>query len=86
MPQQRKLPPEVTKEAVKMLDLKANKKLLQQHLSEVTGNVVLLKDLHNVNKHNHTRNDFQELIEEMKRVEGMWRTIFSVIFLPFHAC
>ena len=31
-----------------MLDVKANKKMVQQYLTEKTGKVVLLKDVHNM--------------------------------------
>ena len=39
------------KEEVKlMLDMKANKKLIQQHISEETGKSITLKDIHNMAK------------------------------------
>ena len=35
-------------EAKTMLQLKVNKKLLQNHVSKTSGQVVILKDLHNI--------------------------------------
>ena len=48
LPQQLTLQEEDRNEAKVMLGLKANKKLLQNHLSKKSGNVVILKDLHNL--------------------------------------
>ena len=53
------------KEEVKlMLNMKANKKLIQQHISERTGKSVTLKDIHNMSKKRH--GGLPELIEEMQ--------------------
>ena len=48
LPSQRKLDKETKKKAKEMLDVKANKKMVQQYLTEKTGKVVLLKDVHNM--------------------------------------
>nr|XP_047138019.1 uncharacterized protein LOC124814399 [Hydra vulgaris] len=48
LPKQRKLPEDFEREAVKMIKLKANKKLIKQQLSQQTGKVVLFKDLSNI--------------------------------------
>ena len=48
LPQQRRLSVEEKKEAARLLDLKANKKLVQHQMSHKTGKVILLKDLSNV--------------------------------------
>lgn len=49
--------------------MKANKKLVQQHISKGTGKAVTLKDIHNLVE----RKDggLEELIQEMKRMPGM---------------
>ena len=72
MPKQRHLDPETKKDAVRLLELRANKKLVQNHLMSVTGKTVTLKDVHNVATHNirKHRNDFQELVKEMRKVQG----------------
>ena len=69
MPKQRRLDSETKDEAVKLLKLRANKKLLQNHLMSTTGKTVTLKDIaaRNVPKF---RNDFRELVEEMKSIKG----------------
>ena len=48
LPSQRKLDKETKKKAKEMLDVKANKKMVQQYLTEETGKVLLLKDVHNL--------------------------------------
>ena len=48
LPSQRKLDKETKKKAKERLDVKANKKMVQQYLTEKTGKVVLLKDVHNL--------------------------------------
>ena len=72
MPKQRRLDSETKDEAVKLLKLRANKKLLQNHLMSTTGKTVTLKDLHNIAARNvpKFRNDFRELVEEMKSIKG----------------
>ena len=71
MPKQRRLDSE-EKEAVKLLALKANKKLVQNHLMSLTSKTVTLKDIHNIagKAVPPFRNDFQELVKEMKKVNG----------------
>ncbi len=65
MPKQRRLDSETKDEAVKLLKLRANKKLLQNHLMSTTGKTVTLKDLHNIAARNvpKFRNDFRELLQ-----------------------
>lgn len=72
MPKQRRLDPETKEEAVKLLKVKANKKLVQNHLISVTGKAVTMKDVHNfaTKSVSNFRNDFQELVKEMKKVNG----------------
>ena len=75
MPKQRRLDPDTKQEAVKMMNLKANKKMLQNHLIHMTGKPIILKDLHNIHgqsKPNQTC-DFQELANEMKQVKGKFK-------------
>ena len=60
------------KEEVKlMLKMKANKKLIQQHISQGTGKLVTLKDIHNMATKKH--GGLTELIDEMKNVPGIDR-------------
>ena len=73
MPKQRRLQPEMMKDASRILQLKANKKMVQNHFSSITGKVITMKDVHNVaaKAKPKMKNDFQELIQEMKKVNGM---------------
>ena len=69
MPKQRRLDSEAKQEAVKLLTLRANKKLVQNHLMSKT---VTLKDVHNIagKAVPTSRNNFQELVKEMRKVKG----------------
>jgi len=72
LPHQRRLDDSSKEIAKKMLSMKANKKLVQNHLMKDTGKVVLLKDLHNIAatlKHPQ-RNNLTELISQMKNSPG----------------
>ena len=72
MPKQRRLDSEEKEEAVKLLTLRANKKLVQNHLMSLTSKTVTLKDIHNIagKAVPAFKNDFQELVKEMKKVKG----------------
>ena len=65
MPIQQHLDPETQKEVAEIMP---NKKL---HLVCLTGNLVILKDLHNLSVKTMKGCDFRELITEMKKVKGM---------------
>lgn len=57
-----------------MLNLKVNKKLLQQHVSESTGKVVTLRDISNVQSvkpsSKEERNSLEAVITKLKTIEG----------------
>ena len=56
-----------------MLNVKANKKLVQQHIFKSTGKVVSLKDLQNIadrDKDKMNPVNVNTLVEEMKKVDG----------------
>ena len=50
-----------------MLSVKANKKLIQQHMMKSTGKVITLKDIQNVNQalKNQEDNNLTTLLSEM---------------------
>ena len=51
-----------------------NKKLLQKHISECTGKVVVLKDISNLQTGLHSRtdrNDLSALVARLKAIEGV---------------
>ena len=58
------------------MQLKPNKKLLQNHLVCLTGKSVILKDLHDLSAKTTKGCDFRELITEMKKVKGTYVTGF----------
>ena len=58
-----------------MLDLRVNKKLLQSHLTQKTGQVVLLKDLHNIassSKHGDNVSEIESVVTELNKVSGKY--------------
>ena len=71
LPQQRRLDSVQREEVSTMLKLKANKKLVQQHIASKCGRVVILKDIHNVNNHqNDKSNDLEAAIQELQKAPG----------------
>lgn len=72
LPHQRRLDSTSRDVAKSMISMKANKKLLQNHLMKDTGKVVLLKDLHNIAAKLKCpqRNNLTELISQMKKSPG----------------
>ena len=73
MPKQRKLSGEVKENALSLLQMKANKKLVQEELSQKIGNVILLKDLTNLcsrAKKESTRNDLDTVVKLLKEKYG----------------
>ena len=72
MPQQRHLDNTSKDMAKLMLAMKANKKLVQNHLMRDTGKIVILRDLHNLGAKNKQpgRNSLTELISQMKKSPG----------------
>ena len=75
MPWQRKLNSAEKDEAKVMLQMKVNKKLLQQHLSSSTGKVVTLRDLTNVQaelNNGNSGNDLDALVMRLRQLEGSY--------------
>ena len=56
-----------------MIRLGVNKKLLQLHVQQVTGKVVTLKDLSNVQTQlndKSTKNDLGAVVEQLQQIKG----------------
>ena len=73
MPQQRKLSEEEKHEAVKYLALKANKKMVQDKLANISGKVILLKDLTNISaqmKSGKSKNDLEAVARSLANKHG----------------
>lgn len=49
LPNQRRLAPQTKSEVIELMDMKANKKLIQAKIRDETGKTVTLKDLSNIN-------------------------------------
>ena len=71
MAKQRRLADEDKENVVQMLQMKSNKKMLQNHIRSATGKNVILKDLHNltakVKQTTAGTNQYEDLIKEMKK-------------------
>ena len=81
LPRQRQLNSTEKVEAKVFLGMKANKKLLQQHLSS-SGKVVTLKDISNVQRElnsSSSGNDLDSLVSRLRKLEGIF--IFAVLVL-----
>ena len=72
LPQQRRLDDEDKQEVRELLNLKINKKLLQQHISESKVKVVTLRDISNVRKpgSREERNSLEAVTAKLKATEG----------------
>lgn len=72
LPQERKLTGEARNKAKSLLEMKANKKLVQQELCQETGNIILLKDLSNlVNRRvKASRNDLDAVVSMLMNKYG----------------
>ena len=55
---------------MQLLELKVNKKLLQEHLSSSTGKVVTLKDISNLKSELPTKNNLDTLVTRLRSMEG----------------
>ena len=56
-----------------MLSVKANKKRVQQHIQRVTGQVITLKDIHNIDAESKPagkESDMLALLKLMQKEEG----------------
>ncbi|XP_028330689.1 uncharacterized protein LOC114480607 [Gouania willdenowi] len=72
LPRQRRLDPRTREEVFCMLQVKADKKLIQHHVHQSTGRILTLKDLHNLGRSREadTENDLHALLYEMKKEPG----------------
>ena len=60
------------------MKMNANKKVTQKSLSEKSGNIVLLKDLSNINsasKEKKTRNNLENTIKILTEKYGKWHNV-----------
>lgn len=68
LPQQRKLTPHEQERAKYLLELKANKKMVQNDLVKSTGKSIILKDLSNLMtkaRSNNSRNDLEKTVQKL---------------------
>lgn len=75
MPSQRKLPAETKAKASSLLQMNANKKMIQSQLSQETGKVILLKDLTNIAtevKQGSSRNSVDAVVHNLMGKYGMY--------------
>ena len=73
MPQQRQLPKAAKEKATGLLMMSANKKLVQQQMSQESGKIVLLKDLSNLTtraKQNSSKNDLDGCVKKLMEKYG----------------
>ena len=71
--QQRKLDDAEKENIRQMLDMKANKKVIQSRVMQATGKVALMKDIHNLKVTNINTNDLatlQKAVNELNKTNG----------------
>ena len=72
-PRQRRLSNDVKEEASQLISMKANKKLIQQKLSQKTGQIILLKDLTNIStmiQSGKSRNNIDTVVRTLVEKHG----------------
>lgn len=87
MPHQRKLSEPEKQKAMSLLGMKANKKLVQESLSQQSGNIILLKDLSNLStqaKKGNTRNDLDSVAKLLIEKYGKCIVLFSDYKMMFY--
>ena len=75
LPQQRKLPESEKENILQMLEMKANKKIIQSSIMQSTGKVLLMKDIHNLKMSNDQENDLstlQRAVNELSKTNGAY--------------
>jgi zinc finger SWIM domain-containing protein 3 len=80
LPQVRKLSKDAQEKAKSLLEMNANKKLVQEAICQDTGNVVLLKDLTNIataTKKKATRNDLDAVVKLLMDKYGACVDVYS---------
>lgn len=85
LPRQRKLEGPLKADVEKMLEVKASKPLIQQHIAATTGQTLILRDLHNMDrKRRHAgASSVDELVNEMKKQPGKYLFLISFFYMPF---
>lgn len=77
LPRQRRLSEGITQEVQKLLKLKVNKKLLQQHVNDATGKVITLKDITNLQTKakDIAKGNVIATINHLKDIKGIYDVI-----------
>ena len=86
MPKQRHLDKDVIESTSHVLNLKANKKMVQNHLISSTGKAITMRNVHNLaaKSKSNIKHDYQELVAEMKKVEGSFhKCMHATICIDF---
>ncbi len=79
LPRQRKLSLAEEKRAKDLLEIKVNKKMLQDTLVKETGKIITLKDLTNINsmmKQEKSRNNLDECIQKLTKSYGKFIHVY----------
>ncbi|XP_022180450.1 uncharacterized protein LOC111040744 [Myzus persicae] len=69
LPNQRKITPENKATVLELMDLKANKKIIQHKIMNESGKIVTLKDLSNIHttgRNNDSKNNLVEVVNKLK--------------------
>jgi len=69
-PQQRRLDPEQLEHAQTLVSVRANSKLIQEHIQTTTGKVILLKDISNIAykfRHHSMPNNLTDVLKQLQR-------------------
>src|SRR6218665_1829560 len=79
LPQQRRLDPEDLEQAKMLISVRANAKLMQQHLQNSSGKVILLKDISNIGYHLRKQSMPNNLTEVVKQLQRQGDCVVQVL-------
>lgn len=80
---QRRLQPSVKQDIQDILKFKPNKRVLQEHIHQTTGKVVILKDIHNLARLSNKESDDRSLKALLTEMKILRRLSFLKIVLVF---
>ena len=83
LPQQRQLPKSAKDKATGLLMMNANRKLVQQQMSQEPGKIILLKDLSNLTtraKQTNSKNDLDGCIKKLMEKYGKHKIMYVQMY------
>ena len=75
LPHNRKLDNEQKENVLQMLEMKANKKIIQSHVMKSTGRILLMKDIHNIKQSGEKKSNDMSTLQSAVNELNKWAKI-----------